>query len=282
MGQDYHGTTTGPSFEDKSARWEAIEDAFLADVDVSLGPRGSEALYDLVDELALPVGAVVLDAGCGKGGHTVELVRRFGVRAIGVDAAQVQLDFAAQTVAAAESTTPGIATKVELMAGRVERLPLDAGSVDLVWCRDMLGLVDDLDAAYREFARVLRPKGRAIVYQGGLAPDMTEQEARRFVALDGPIASADPARIEHAIAASGLHLDQWCSVGLEWAEHFAETTGKSQRRLLHLARLLRQPDRYIERFGRWEYDVMVADCYWHLWRLMGKLDERVYLLSKGA
>lgn len=60
----------------------------------------------------------------------------------------------------------------------------------------------------------------------------------------------------------------------------AETTGKGPRRLLHLARLLRQPEQYIERFGRWEYDVMVADCCWHLWRMEGKFDERVYRLTK--
>lgn len=199
---------------------------------------------------------------------------------IGINPAPVHLDMAAEAIAAAESTTPGILARINLAPGRVERLPLDEGSVDVVWCRDVLGAVEDLDAAYSEFARVLRPNGRAIIYQSGLAPDLTEQEARRFCALDGPVTSADPARIDAAITASGLRVDRWFSVGLEWAEHLAETTGKGPRRLLPLGRLLRQPEQYIERFGRWEYDVMVADCYWHRWRLEGKLDERVYLLTK--
>lgn len=268
------------SFEARSARYEQIEATFLAEVDRSLHPRGSESLYDLVGDLALPAGAVVLDAGCGKGRHSVELVRRFGVRVIGVDPAPVHLEMSAAAVARAESATPGIAARIEFAPGRVEQLPLEDGSIDLVWCRDVLGAVADLDAAYREFARVLRPGGRAVVYQSGLAPDLTDLEAARFAALDGPPSSADPARTEQAIAAGGLQLDRWFSVGLEWAEHLAEATGKGPRRVLHLARLLRQPERYIERFGRWEYDVMVADCYWHLWRLMGKLDERVYLLTK--
>ncbi len=268
------------SFEEKSARYEEIEETFLAELDHSLGPCGSEMLYDLVDEFSLPAGAFVLDAGCGKGRHTVGLARRFDVRVIGIDPAPIHLDIAAETVATAESATPGISARIELIPGRVEQLPLDDGSVDLVWCRDVLGMVEDLDAAYREFARVLRPHGRAIIYQSGLAADLTELETKRFAALDGPLASADPVRIEAAITAAGLHIDRQNSVGLEWAEHHAENTGKGTSRLLHLARLLRQPERYIERFGRWEYDVMVADCYWHLWRLMGKLDERVYLLSK--
>lgn len=271
---------TEPSLAEKSARYEEIEDTFLAELDQSLGPRGSDTLYDLVDDLGLAAGAVVLDAGCGKGHHAIELARRFDARVIGIDPAPVHLDMAAEAIAAAESTTPGISARINLAPGRIERLPLDDSSVDVVWCRDVLGAVEDLDAAYSEFARVLRPNGRAIIYQSGLAPDLTEHEAGRFCALDGPVTSADPARIDAAITVSGLHVDRWFSVGLEWAEHLAETTGKGPRRLLHLARLLRQPEQYIERFGRWEYDVMVADCYWHLWRLMGKLDERVYLLTK--
>lgn len=77
---------------------------------------------------------------------------------------------AAEAIAAAESTTPGISARIDLVPGRVERLPLDDGSVDVVWCRDVLGAVEDLDAAYREFARVLRPNGRAIIYQSGFRP----------------------------------------------------------------------------------------------------------------
>lgn len=268
------------SFEEKSARYEEIEATFLAELDLSLQPRGSDMLYDLVDEFSLPAGAIVLDAGCGKGRHAVALACRFDIRVIGVDPAPVHLDLAAAAVAEAESATPGIAARIEFVPGRVEQLPIADDSVDLVWCRDVLGAVGDLAAAYREFARVLRSNGRAVVYQSGLAPDLTALEAERFAALDGPLSSADTAHIESAIAASGLRLDRQLSVGLEWAENHAETTGKGPSRLLHLARLLRQPERYIERFGRWEYDVMVADCYWHLWRMMGKLDERVYLLTK--
>jgi hypothetical protein len=46
-----------------------------------------------------------------------------------------------------------------------------------------------------------------------------------------------------------------------------------------VARLLRQPDRYIERFGRQNYDIAVADYLWHVYRMIGKLRERVYVLS---
>jgi SAM-dependent methyltransferase len=272
----------GPrSLEEKAALYEQIEPVFLAELDQSLGPRGSASLYDLVADMALPAGSVVLDAGCGKGRQLVELARRFDVRVVGVDPAPVHLEMAAQAVRAAAEADAGLSGRVEIRPGRVEELPIGDSSIDLVWCRDVLGLVADLRSAYAEFARVLRPGSRAIVYQSGLAPDLTEREAERFWApLDAAVASSDPANVEAAIAASGLHLDEWSSVGLEWGEYAAEANGTGPRRLLHLSRLLREPDRYVDRFGRWAYDVMVADCLWHLYRMTGKLDERLFLLSK--
>jgi hypothetical protein len=53
------------------------------------------------------------------------------------------------------------------------------------------------------------------------------------------------------------------------------------RRLLHAARLLRQPDRYIAEFGQKAYDIMLADSFWHIYRMIGKLTARVYVLRAG-
>jgi hypothetical protein len=47
-------------------------------------------------------------------------------------------------------------------------------------------------------------------------------------------------------------------------------------------RLLHDPDRYIERFGRRNYELKLADCLWHVYRLVGKLSSRIYVLSAGA
>lgn len=58
-----------------------------------------------------------------------------------------------------------------------------------------------------------------------------------------------------------------------------EDTGEPGRRLLHAARLLRDPERYIAKFGRSAYDIMLGDCLWHVYRMIGKLSARVYLLK---
>ena len=51
------------------------------------------------------------------------------------------------------------------------------------------------------------------------------------------------------------------------------------RHLLHAARLLRDPGRYIDRFGRESYDIKLGDWLWHVYRMIGKLSSRICLLS---
>lgn len=33
------------------------------------------------------------------------------------------------------------------------------------------------------------------------------------------------------------------------------------------------------RFGKQNYDIKLGDCLWHIYRMIGKLSSRVYLLS---
>ena len=109
---------------------------------------------------------------------------------------------AAANIDVAERSAPGIAARIDLRPGRVEALPVDDSSVDVVWSKDVLGLVENLVGAYSEFARVLRPGGRAIVYQSGLAADLTDREAALFwEPLDAVVSSSDPVAIEAAIEA---------------------------------------------------------------------------------
>ena len=68
----------GWSIEHAYDEFPRIEEEFGAALDQSLAPRGPDQLYDIVAGFGLAAGAVALDVGCGEGGHTVELKRRFG------------------------------------------------------------------------------------------------------------------------------------------------------------------------------------------------------------
>ena len=98
----------------------------------------------------LPVG-VALDAACGTGRHAAKL-SELGHRVIGVDTTDAMLDIARTKVPDAE-----------FRRGRLEDLPLDDASVDVITCSLALTHVPDLGPVVREFARVLRPGGTAVL-----------------------------------------------------------------------------------------------------------------------
>ncbi len=217
----------------------------------------------------------MIDVGCGEGGHATELARRFGFAVTGIDPVPRQVELAR---AAAGPRSPGGPV---FAVGRAEQLPALDAAVDLVWCRDVLVHVSDLSGVLSEFRRVLRPGGRVLMYQMFGTDRLEAREAAWLWAVMGVVpASADPATTEAAIAAAGLRIDQRIVVGTEWGEWAQEGSGTPGRKLLHAARLLRGRDGYVARFGQAAYDVMLGDCLWHVYAMIGKLSRRVYLLSR--
>jgi ubiquinone/menaquinone biosynthesis C-methylase UbiE len=244
-----------------------VEEEFHEALDGSLDPRGGEALYDVVAAFGLPRGATAVDVGCGEGAHTLALAERFGFDVLGVDPVPRHVE-----------VTRAAGARCEL--GRAETLPVADESVDLVWCRDVLTLVADLEVVFAEIHRVLRAGGRALVYLM-LTTDLLEpEEAIRFYGDELVPTSMDAEHVEAAMTNAALSIDERIEIGSEWGERAEEETGKPGRRLLWAARLLRDPDRYIEQFGPRNYEIMLRDCHWHVYAMIGKLHRRAYVLSR--
>jgi len=93
----------------------------------------------------------VLDVGCGGGLLAEELARR-GCAVTGVDPSRDSLEVARAHAAGSELT-------IEYVPGVAETLPFADGQFDAVVCCDVLEHVDDVSAAVKEAARVLRPGG---------------------------------------------------------------------------------------------------------------------------
>jgi SAM-dependent methyltransferase len=248
-----------------------IEVEFSAALDQSLDPRGPGLLFDLVAGLGLPPGAIAVDVGCGEGRHAIELARRFGLAVTGVDPLPRHVE------AARAAAGPGGPV---FEAGSAERLPVPDAAADLVWCRDVLVHVSDLESAFAEFRRVLRPGGRVLIYQVTGTRCLEPGEAAWLWDTMGVVpASADAAHTEAALAAAGLRVDRCIEIGTEWGEWAEEHGGQGGRKLLHAARLRHGRDTYVQRYGQAAYDLMLGDCIWHVYGMIGKLARRIYLLS---
>lgn len=131
-------------------------------------------------------------------------------------------------------------------------------------------------------AESLRDGGHVLVYQMFGSERLEPLEADWLWKTMGVVpTSADPALTDAAISSAGLQVDERIDLGTEWGEWTEEQTGKISRRLLYASRLLRDPQRYVAQFGEAAYDIMLGDCLWHVYGMIGKLDRRVYLLSRA-
>jgi trans-aconitate 2-methyltransferase len=117
---------------------------------------------DLLDHL-LPEGVnTVLDAGCGSGRVTEEVLRRLpGARVIALDGSRRMLDQASRRLAPAVEA--GRVTFVHADLGRP--LPLDA-PVDAVVSTATFHWVLDHDALFTNLAAVVRPDGQLVAQFG--------------------------------------------------------------------------------------------------------------------
>lgn len=200
-----------------------------------------------------PPSAVAVDAGCGKGEYAIELARRFGFHVTGIDAVPRLVDEARLSV------PPGC--PVTFKVGSVEDLPLASGSVDLIWSRDVLSLIEDQGGVYRECRRVLKAGGRALIYQMFTTSLLQPSEADFLLQVMACSAAAmHPENAGAAMRDAGLRIDRCVVLGSQWGEYYREHAPGPRSHLLQAARLLRDPDRYITRFGKENYDIKLGDC----------------------
>lgn len=120
------------------------------DASAVLQARVRQQLIERLDWIAFEPGLVV-DLGCGTAHAARALGERWpGARVVAVDFAPGMLREAARQEGAA---------RFERLCADALALPLPDASVDLLFCNLMLQWCDDLDAAFAEIARVLRPRG---------------------------------------------------------------------------------------------------------------------------
>jgi len=109
------------------------------------------------DGLDLAGGETIVSVGCGPGFEPAELADALGPagRVLGIDASPAMLALARERCADREG--------VGLARGDATGLPLPTDAADALTAVQLLEYVPDPAVALAEFARVLRPGGRAVV-----------------------------------------------------------------------------------------------------------------------
>jgi len=107
----------------------------------------------------IPVGATVLDLGCGAGVDALIAAQRVGPqgRVIGVDFSEAMLARARR--AAIELG----AVNVDFRYGDAENLPIEDGGTEVALVNGIFNLNPAREAIFRELARVVRPGGAVYV-----------------------------------------------------------------------------------------------------------------------
>lgn len=119
----------------------------------------------LAKKLDLPANSVILDAGSGEGNVALNIAGKYGLRIYGVDL----LDFAVKR-SIEKSKRLNLENKLQFQVGDYTKLSFPNETFDGVYTMETLVHVPDYKKALSEFYRVLKPKGKLVLFEYSTFP----------------------------------------------------------------------------------------------------------------
>jgi trans-aconitate 2-methyltransferase len=164
---------------------------------------------DVLGRLPLRGDETVLDAGCGSGRVTEQLLARLPHGRV------IALDGSPAMVEAARARLAPSAARIDfVVADLMAPLPLPQASVDAILSTATFHWIPDHDALFRHLARVVRPGGRLVAQCGGDGNIASVRAAIADVGGDwpNPWTFATPEDTSRRLEAAGfMAIDTWLS-----------------------------------------------------------------------
>lgn len=161
--------------------------------------RGMEVLFQtfatdeatvreqLTGLLGLAPGARVLETGCGTGRDTIHLAAKAGV----VYATDLSADMI--QVGRSRLANAGLGTdRVHLLVSDATRLPFADGFFDAAYHFGGINLFPDIKQGIAEMARVVKPGGKVVFGDEGLAPWLADSEFGKVLVNSNPLYRYQP------------------------------------------------------------------------------------------
>ena len=256
-------------YGDWPIEWEDAE----AMAQRSLDPRPRTSMYDTFGALGVGENGYVLDIGGRDAAQALDLAERFGCRVLSVDPVQANIDFGTEDIA-----KHPYGHLVENQLGVINDIPARDDTFDAIFSRDMMGHVEDLVGALTECRRVLKPAGAMVIHDVFSTPLLEPKEAARLSADLAQVPERlDSDLFERIVEEAGFTIEVIDRVASEWLE--ASLEGEDgENRLLMVARLRRDRERFVSQMGEIPYRVLLGNTLWTIYRMIGKLEDRVYVI----
>lgn len=136
-----------------------------------------EAQNQLIDHLAavakVPLGATILDVGCGYGGTSVYLAQKYGAQATGITISPVQVEMASRAAEKAGASAKFLCMDAEAMAFQAP--------FDVVWSVESISHYPNYEKFFASAASLVKPGGAMAVIDWFKKAGLTAREHQKHL-----------------------------------------------------------------------------------------------------